>query len=256
MIVTDDGPRWRIVTQPDHARLSGELLALWRGPEVAAHPRRDDLLFATREHDNGWREPDAAPHWNAAAARPHDFLSMPEAVKREVWERGTARFAAERPVAALLVTLHPLTLFERSGEEAWDAMLDRLEERRDALLDETGVPLAEAADDYRFLRFADTASLTVASGWTEPFAATLPAGGGGEGGGEGDERQIRGRFDPEANVLHLDPLPLAGATTFRLPVRYVDRRDYGSDTEIAVALATARWEEMAVRVTGFPTDPP
>ncbi|HEX2162583.1 MAG TPA: DUF3891 family protein, partial [Thermoanaerobaculia bacterium] len=76
MIVYDEGEAWRVVTQPDHARFAGELVALWRAHGVPEHPRRDDLLFAVREHDNGWREEDAAPSWNAAAGRPHDFLSL------------------------------------------------------------------------------------------------------------------------------------------------------------------------------------
>jgi hypothetical protein len=240
MIVTDLGDRWRLVTQPDHARFAGELLALWRGPEVAAHPRRGELLFAAREHDNGWREADAAPRWNAADGRPHDFLSVPPEVRGEVWLRGTGRFAAARPYAALLVTLHALSFLERRGEEAWDAMVGALEERRAALLEETGVAAEEAAADYRFLRFADTASLTVASGWTEAFSAEVPDGGG--------LRTIRGRWDPAAATLHLDPLPLAGATTFRVPARWVEKRDYGGDVDLAVALASARWQEMAVRV--------
>lgn len=243
MIVTDLGDRWRLVTQPDHARFAGELLALWRGPEVAAHPRRGELLFAASEHDNGWREADAAPRWNAAEGRPHDFLSVPPEVRGEVWLRGTGRFAAERPYAALLITLHALSFLERRGEEAWDATVGELEERREALLEETGVDPEEAAADYRFLRFADTASLTVASGWTEGFAVEVP-------GADGGLRAVRGRWDPATGVLQLDPLPLAGATTFRLPVRYVAKTDYGNDVELAVALASARWGEMAVRVSG------
>ena len=243
MIVARVGRGWRLVTQPDHARFAGELLALWRGPEVAAHPRRGELLFAAREHDNGWREADAAPRWDAAAGRPHDFLSVPAEVRHEVWLRGTGRFAAERPYAALLVTLHALSFLERRGEEAWDAMVGALEERRAALLEETGVAAEAAAADFRFVRFADTASLTVASNWTEAFSTEVPDGGGGL-------RTIRGRWDPQAATLHLDPLPLAGATTFRLPARHVERRDYGGDVDLAVALASARWEEMAVRVAG------
>ena len=105
------------------------------------------------------------------------------------------------------------------------------------------MPLADAGADYRYLRLADTASLAAASAWTDPFTATLPPAAPG-----GVERKILGHFDPAAGILHLAPLPLAGATTFRLPVRYVEQRDFGNDVELAVALATARWEEMTVRV--------
>lgn len=47
--------RWVLTTQTDHAFFSGEVLSLWREDGLPQHPRRGDLLFAAREHDNGWR---------------------------------------------------------------------------------------------------------------------------------------------------------------------------------------------------------
>ena len=118
MIVVPEGSTLLLVTQPDHAHFSGELLSLWRAGGLPGHPRRDDLLFAAREHDNGWREADAAPRWNAEGGRPHDFMTLPRQERIEIWERGTCRFAAERPYAALLITRHALNLFGgRRGEE-------------------------------------------------------------------------------------------------------------------------------------------
>ena len=70
MIVVPEGATLLLVTQPDHAHLSGELLSLWRAGGLPENPRRADLLFAAREHDNGWREADAAPRWDAARGRP------------------------------------------------------------------------------------------------------------------------------------------------------------------------------------------
>lgn len=255
---------WRLVTQPDHARFAFELLRLWRGAELADHPRREDILFAAREHDNGWRELDAAPLWNAteAGGAPHDFRSMPARHRIDQWLRGSERFAAERPYAALLITLHALALNQRGEEdghadeaspplpERWDAMIDRLEEHRDALLEESGASAAEAADDYRFVRLADTASLTGLGVWGDGFELDVP------GGPEADAPSLalRGHLeageDPDGPppTLLLDPLPLAGATTFRIPVRYLPRRDYGDDVGLGVALATARWGDLRLRV--------
>lgn len=257
-------PSWRVVTQPDHARFAFELLRMWRRPELANHPRREEILFAAREHDNGWRELDAAPLWNGD--RPHDFRSMPAPHRIDLWLRGTERFAESRPYASLLITLHALALNARGEEdgddpaiaERWDAMIDRLEERRDDLLEETGASPEEAGSDYRFVRLADTASLAALGLWGGGFELDVPGaaeeGGGGEGEGDGD-LTIRGELEPAGDAggpptLRLDPLPLAGATTFRLPARYLERRDYGDDVGLAVALATARWGEWRVRVAG------
>ncbi len=265
-------PSWRVVTQPDHARFAFELLRLWRGPELANHPRREDILFAAREHDNGWRELDAAPLWNAgaddadgadAAGRPHDFRSMPARHRIDLWLRGTERFADSRPYSSLLITLHALALNSPGEEdggapavaEQWDKMIATLEERRDDLLEETGASPDEARGDYRFVRFADTASLTALGLWGGGFELDVPGpSGDGEGHG-GGTLTIRGELESAGDAgapptLRLAPLPLAGATTFRLPARYLERRDYGDDVSLAVALATARWGEWRVRVAG------
>src|SRR3954471_10118548 len=113
MIVHPEAETLLLFTQPDHAHFSGELLTLWRSDGLPDHPRRAEILFAGREHDNGWREADAAPRWNAEApggGLPHDFISMPRPERIEIWERGTARFAGSHPYAAQLITRHALTL--------------------------------------------------------------------------------------------------------------------------------------------------
>jgi hypothetical protein len=238
VIVFDEGERLRLVTQPDHARFAAELVSLWREDDLPRHPRRDDLLFAVREHDNGWREADAAPSWSSAAGRPHDFLSLPDAERLEVWRRGTARYAAQRPYAALLVTLHALALFSgRRGDPAWDPLLDELGERRDELVAAAAVPLAEAVADFRHLAFADAAALAVATRDEAAFEHRW---------GDGPRR---GRFEAATETLYLEPFPLAGATTLRLPARWIAKRLYDGDADLGGALAEARWGEARVLVS-------
>ena len=172
MIVVPEGSAYRLITQPDHAHLAAEILALWRRDGLPAHPRRDDLLFAAREHDNGWREADAAPRWDARAGRPHDFMTLPQADRIEIWERGTCRFATERPYAALLITRHARNLFGgRRGEEGWDGLLDFLADFERGLSEETGAPEDELAADYRWIDLADQISLTACARRREPVDA-------------------------------------------------------------------------------------
>ncbi|HEX9944398.1 MAG TPA: DUF3891 family protein [Thermoanaerobaculia bacterium] len=231
MIVVPEGSRLLLVTQPDHAHFSGELLSLWRAGGVPAHPRRDDLIFAAREHDNGWREADAAPRWDHGRGRPHDFLTLPRQERIEVWERGTCRFAAERPYAALLITRHALNLFAgRRAEEGWAPFLDFLQDFERSLLGETGVPREALEADYRWIDLADQISLAACNRWREPV-------------------EHHGmRIAPGDGAVHLDPFPLAGATTFRVPCRRIPLRPYQGDADLGGELAAARWEELTVRV--------
>jgi len=233
MIVVPEGATLRLVTQPDHAHLAGELLSLWRADGLPEHPRRADLLFAAREHDNGWREADAAPRWDAGRGLPHDFLTLPRRDRIEIWERGPCRFAAERPYAALLIARHALNLFrERRGEEDWDGLLDFLEDFAEGLLAETGAGREELEADYPLIDLADLISLTACTGRSEPAG----------------RHGMRIEPMPAAGELRLEPFPLAGATTFRVPCRCIPRREYRSDADLGGELATARWEEMSLRI--------
>lgn len=228
--------RLLLVTQPDHARFSAELLSLWREDGLPRHPRRQELLFAVREHDNGWRETDSAPHCDTGRGRPHDFLSLPREERIELWQRGTARFAGEHPYAALLITRHAIQLHrERRGEE-WQPFHDYLAELYSGLFEATGAAEEEVEADYRWLDLTDLISLAVCNRWSGPF----------------ERYGFRGQLRDE--TLHLDPFPLAGATAFRIPCRRIPDRPYRGDADLGGELAAARWEELAVRLAPFSSE--
>lgn len=246
MIVTTEGSRLRLVTQPDHAHLAGELLSLWHADGLPGHPRRADLLFAAREHDNGWREADAAPRWDAERGRPYDFITLPARDRIEIWERGTCRFATARPYAALLIARHALQLFRaRRGEEGWDPFLDFLEDFAHGLLAETGVPREELEADYRWIDLADLVALTACRQSQEPQEPVERYG-----------VRIEALEAPEETV-RLDPFPLVGATTFRVPCRHLPGdAGFAGDAAFAGELAAARWGEMTVRIAPLSREVP
>lgn len=242
MIVSDDSdllpPHLLLITQPDHAHFAAELLSLWRTNGLPAHPRRAELLFAVREHDNGWRETDSAPHWNPETGRPHDFLSLPRADRIELWERGVSRYAGEHPDAALLIVRHAINLHEsRRGQAGWDDFMGLLDELRENLLETTGMPEEQLEEDYRWLDLADLLSLTACS--RRPAAV--------------ERYGFRALLDDE--TLRLDPFPLAGATAFRVPCRRIPARPYRGHADLGSELAAARWQELAVRVAPFSSAP-
>lgn len=231
MIVLSQNDRFRCVTQSDHAALAAEIFALWRLDGMPDHPRREALLRAIREHDNGWRETDAAPLVDIASGAPHDFRSLPGGARDALWERSTTRHAANDPYVALLITTHALRLHEdRRHETSWTAFLERMEMRWQELSLLAAIDEATVTADYRLLALADTVSLALCG-------ASIP-------------RFQRAGYTAQlaAETLHLKPFPLAGATTFRLNCRSIPQRRYPSDTDLAVALATARWETTPVRL--------
>ena len=165
MIIRHNGDALQLITQPDHARLAGAIMQ--HTIDLAEHPRRDSILLAITEHDNGWTEPDAAPLIDPATGVPLDFISAPIAVRQGVWPRGIARLAHD-PWAAALVAQHAMAIFERyRSDSAWTQFFAVVESARQSMLGASGFSLVELMADYRFVGFGDLISLTFCNGWSD-----------------------------------------------------------------------------------------
>jgi hypothetical protein len=165
MIVQRHPDTLLLITQPDHARLAGRLMRHW----MPLHdlPRRDEILLAIDEHDNGWREPDAAPIVDPRTGRVFDFVSAPASVRQGVWPRAIARLAAA-PWSAALVAEHAITVYDRyRSDPQWVAFFAALERDRDRLVAHAGRSLDDLRRDYPFVRIGDLLSLLFCARWDE-----------------------------------------------------------------------------------------
>src|SRR5688572_26859133 len=90
-----------LITQPDHAVLAGAIMRRWRADGLPGAARRDSILLAVEQHDNGWEEVDAAPLVENNGGGLLDFVATPDPVKQNVWPRGVERLAAAPHAAAL-----------------------------------------------------------------------------------------------------------------------------------------------------------
>ena len=165
MIVRSGDDAVLLITQPDHAHLSRAIMA--HCTALAAHPRRDAILTAIGEHDNGWAEEDASPSIDPTTGQIVDFVNAPMSVRQTVWPRGVARLA-DRPWAAALVAQHAITVYGRfRPDPEWASFFERMEKERDAMLRASGGSRAQLDADYPFVRLGDLISLTFCAGWTE-----------------------------------------------------------------------------------------
>ena len=134
---------------------------------LSGRPRRDSILHAIGEHDNGWAEADAAPTVDAESGNVMDFVSAPLSVRQGVWPRGIARLADD-PWAAALVAQHVLTVYDRyRSDSAWTAFFAEMKTARMRMRRAAAMPLADLEDDYAFVRLGDLISLTFCTGWTD-----------------------------------------------------------------------------------------
>jgi hypothetical protein len=165
VIVRTTADRLQLITQPDHAHLAGRMMQ--HCVPLAARLRRDSILLAIAEHDNGWAEEDAVPTVDPSTGSVVDFINAPMSVRQTVWPRGVARLAHDRWAAAL-VAQHAVTVYDRfRADPAWHSFFTEMEANRDLLLRESDIALADLMADYAFVRLADLISLTFCLGWTD-----------------------------------------------------------------------------------------
>jgi hypothetical protein len=134
MIVSEDGDELVLITQEDHAHLTGDLAAALPVPV----PMRAAFVAAARIHDNGWREADAAPTVDDDG-RPHGFSDVPDEVYEDLWRRGIDRAAAVDPLVGLFVGLHGARFFETRDSTGMQRLVEDERRRQDAVLQELGL---------------------------------------------------------------------------------------------------------------------
>lgn len=234
MIVQSRGPSLYLITQPDHAALAERIMTAWRAGAFSERPGRDTILLAVREHDNGWREPDASPIVDADTGAILDFMTAPGAVRRAIWPRGVERLA-KQPWAAALVAQHAMHVYRRyRGEAEWSEFFDEMEEARALHLKRSGgATLDDLLSDYFFLRMGDLISLTFCNNWTDA------------------QHESDYTIRLEGNRLRIVPDPFEGAeVSIEITARELPNRPFESASAATLAFRSSRVVTLAGTVSG------
>jgi hypothetical protein len=218
VIVRLVGGSIQLITQPDHAHLARQIME--HCVSLMARRRKESILHAIHEHDNGWAEEDAAPRVNPTTGQIFDFVSAPAGVRQTVWPRGVARLADD-PWAAALVAQHAITVYDRfRSDNDWTSFFSQLEAARNAMLRVSELPLEDLLADYVFVRLADLISLTFCTGWTDEQRF-----------GDWTVRRSRTR-------IVVRPDAFAGAVTpIEVNAREIPNQPYSSDAELLDVLS-------------------
>jgi hypothetical protein len=244
MIIRRDRKDFLFITQPDHARLAAEIIAHWRTDGFPDNPRRDSILLAAREHDNGWIEEDEMTHVDAAG-EPLDFVATPVPVKHRIWPRAAARLAEVDGYAAALVAHHAIALHgQQLSDPLWRGFLAKMERIEADLLAAgsperaalpTGNPERAALlhEDYRFVQVADQLSLVFCNAWTAPFP------------------RPGGRTILKGTTLEITPDPFGGERVpIRVRARRTPARTFASAADLRATLDTAAVEILEGTAVG------
>ena len=120
---------WVLVSQVDHAQLSGQLAEAWEGLDLRDGSERDQLISAIYHHDDGWAEWEENQQIDARTGRPRQFTEMDLSDSLNIWTRSIEAAAAAGPLAGYAVAGHFIDLrrtsVARNDEDTPDALLAR-----------------------------------------------------------------------------------------------------------------------------------
>lgn len=178
------------IPQSEHARVSGQIAAVWGNDRVPRSEPSVELALAAARHDIGMDAYDAEPDLDHETGLPQSFMSMPLAEHLRCWRRGPALVVDESPYAAILVSLHGTTLMARKStddaaeRELVDAYLAEGEDLRAGIRDQLATDPHLAAylepdpieRNRRLLSLWDAMSLAVCMPRLPQRLADTPAG--------------------------------------------------------------------------------
>ena len=232
MIVQRTESNLLLITQPDHAALAGRIMREWT-TGLLDSSRRDDILRAVEEHDNGWREVDRGPILDASG-RILDFVTAPDDVRQGVWPRAIERLAGF-PYTAALVAQHAAYVYSRyRSRPEWTAFFTDMDARRDEHLARLpGASLDELLCDYEAVRLGDLISLVFCNAWTDPQA----------------HGRYEIRLDGDDVVVTPDPFA-ARSVVIDIEARELPNHPFASAADARRAFDTAPRRTLSGRIRG------
>lgn len=269
------GDEFFLITQHDHALLSGEFARHFGNSNFVRPDPFDAMIQGVSLHDCGWPLHDDCPTLNSLG-EPIDVFESTRPLAFKVWTASAERAAAVDPYVGLLVSLHVLSLSTFAASpppgmkhEQFDvsSMTERFEinkfqhreiERQERLRKQLGLRtdqplhlgLAPKSNDpdeekllfnFRLLQAMDLTSLAICC--TQPPTGRTqdllykPGG-----------QIVYFTFDRVGpQTLAIDPWPFDRAQmTFDVPFRRVPARSYASDAEFQQIYASVATEQMTV----------
>jgi Protein of unknown function (DUF3891) len=248
VLLRPDGNDVIAIGQPAHAWLSGQLARAWGNARFGAVEPWEEVCLAAEQHDAGMAEWERRPTLNQVTGLPRSFMELELDEHLEIWWRAAPLVLPQSRYAALLVSLHGTTLYERRDLDrmAHDevehvrAFLDgqqALQERLLAGLRTDPATAAAAAGEVvrrnrRLVWTWDSLSLGLLLGWAPFELDAVPA--------------ADGEIDVAVRDDTLDPWPFAAP---RITVRCEGRRlagRFGDQDAMRRALSEAPWVTLDI----------
>jgi hypothetical protein len=167
MIICEREQSFIMVTQHEHAKVSGKIAQNWKDDYFYGIERKDEVVLGIYEHDRGWIEADAAPIWNDKQHKPYSFIDFPVASKVTYYKKGIDEVEKMNKYASLLCSSHYVSFLQNDVNPSGRQFLMDEIKRQQHLLKELGIGGKKDDTEKIFiyhlniLKFCDNLSLYI-----------------------------------------------------------------------------------------------
>lgn len=164
MIIQEQDQSFIMITQHDHAKVSGQLAQNWKEDYFLGLDRKQEVVLACFEHDRGWIELDKDPKWNAIKQKPYSFMDYPTGPKLTYYKRGIDEVFTLNEYAALLCSLHYASFLQASTDHVSKQFVSDENKRQLQLVHQLGIEQNSEKEKHlmyhlNMLKFCDNLSL-------------------------------------------------------------------------------------------------
>lgn len=240
---------WILIAQYDHAVLAGSIMANWGNERFARPEPFDEVLFAVREHDCGWKNWDSSPKINPENGYPANFMEMEPKEQSEIWGSSYKSHSGGYPYASSLIALHFARFNQKilSREPSNEAANDLRREINEFIVDNldtgvsgpnlSGIP-EEVKVNLRIVQIGDIISLSLCHGWESMKISEAPLN------YKGDTVDIKLESGDGFNYA-ISPYPFSKPLiSCRIVGKRLDRKSFASEGELRRSLESARTESL------------
>lgn len=176
MVRRDNNGGWILITQNDHSVLSGLIMEHWGNEAFAKPDPYEEVLFAIKNHDLGWKDWDSKPKINPENGYPANFTEMSPFDQSVIWSKCFRSHSSDHSYASALIALHFLK-FNNSNlrKDPYNKHLKLLQlDIRDFISKELDFIITEndlgeipeqVSANLKLLQIGDIISLTFCHGW-------------------------------------------------------------------------------------------
>jgi hypothetical protein len=166
MIVFKREDSFIMITQHDHAQISGIIARSWKNNYFPITERKEEVILAIREHDSGWIEADTSPIWNNQKEKPYSFTDYPIDSKTVIYKKGIDKVERMSKYASLLCSLHYVSFLQDEVHPAAKQFVADERMRLQYLFKALGINGKREIEDLfmyhlKILKFCDNLSLYI-----------------------------------------------------------------------------------------------